>query len=69
MASSDHDRADDSDYDSYLSKPYVPLSNLPTPPNSSHSYDGTRQYGPALEVDESLDPDLLGTSYDPPSLP
>lgn len=48
--------------EAYFSKTYVPLSNLPTPPLSSHSNDST-QVQPAEELfspEEYLDPQLIG---------
>jgi hypothetical protein len=68
MASTDRD-FDDSYYDSYFSKTYVPLSSLPTPPLLSHSNGSIRQNSPDLELDESLDPSLLGTFHSPPYAP
>lgn len=53
---------DDAYFEDYFSKTYVPLSNLPTPPPSSHSNQASRQQSPDdfLPVGEVLDPDLLG---------
>ncbi|KAF4636578.1 hypothetical protein G7Y89_g1505 [Cudoniella acicularis] len=53
---------DESYFESYFSKTYVPLSNLPTPPLSSHSNPSSRQRSPEnfLSVGEVLDPNLLG---------
>jgi hypothetical protein len=46
----------------YFSKTYVPLSNLPTPPTSSHSnvLGVTQDIGDVLLYRENLDPDLIG---------
>ncbi|TAQ89970.1 hypothetical protein B7494_g1700 [Chlorociboria aeruginascens] len=49
---------------SYFSKTYVPLSNLPTPPPSSHSQASSRQHTPSSSISpqELLAPELLGPS-------
>ncbi|KAF7867001.1 uncharacterized protein EAF02_009787 [Botrytis sinoallii] len=46
----------------FFEQTYVPLSNLPTPPLSSHSYDTTAAQSPIslFSSDEILDPDYLG---------
>ncbi|PBP28883.1 hypothetical protein BUE80_DR000204 [Diplocarpon rosae] len=46
----------------YFSKPYVPLSSLPTPPPSSRSSSNSRQQSPELynSAGETLDPEMLG---------
>jgi len=51
--------------ESYFSKTYVPLSNLPTPPLSLHSNASTRQQSPEalFSPGEIQDPELLGTSF------
>ncbi|PQE31216.1 cyclin protein [Rutstroemia sp. NJR-2017a WRK4] len=46
----------------FFEQTYVPLSNLPTPPLSSHSHDITAEQSPVslFSSDEILDPELLG---------
>ncbi|KAB8290064.1 hypothetical protein EYC80_010390 [Monilinia laxa] len=46
----------------FFEQTYVPLSNLPTPPLSSHSYDTTAAPSPIslFSSDEILDPEFLG---------
>lgn len=46
----------------FFEQTYVPLSNLPTPPLSSHSYDTTAAQSPIslFSSDEILDPEFLG---------
>jgi hypothetical protein len=61
MASTDRRPSDDSYIHSYFSKTYEPLSNLPTPPLSAHS---NGQVTPPLELNDGLDPTLLGTYPD-----
>jgi hypothetical protein len=62
MASTDRrDSCDSYDSDSYFSKTYVPLSNLPTPPLSFHSSNSSRDTIPILDLHGDLDPSLLGT--------
>ncbi|TVY75565.1 hypothetical protein LSUE1_G007335 [Lachnellula suecica] len=54
---------DDAYIDSYFSKTYVPLSNLPTPPPSSHSHTNTSSTHSPNEVlasGELLNSDLMG---------
>lgn len=56
------DSEEEWDFEAYFSKPYVPLSNLPTPPLSAHSSTSSRQTTPDFDFDdvEDLDPELLG---------
>lgn len=46
----------------FFDQTYVPLSNLPTPPLSSHSYDNTAAHSPIslFSSDEILDSEVLG---------
>lgn len=63
-AIADHCSPDDvCDDDSYFLQTYVPLSNLPTPPLSSHSDKCPRELPSKLSIDERLNSTLLGTSH------
>jgi hypothetical protein len=63
MASEDRCSPDDVyDDNSYFLQTYIPLSNLPTPPLSSHSDKCPEEYPSKLSVDEGLNSTLLGTS-------
>lgn len=48
---------DDSDY---FAKPYVPLSNLPTPPPAKHSEDTFKNRKAEVELSNSAEAALLG---------
>jgi hypothetical protein len=56
---------DDEYIEFFLAKTYVPLSNLPTPPLSSHSNNNLHQDYPEdiLAPGEILDPNLLGMYF------
>ncbi|TVY40055.1 hypothetical protein LOCC1_G005212 [Lachnellula occidentalis] len=51
---------DDAFIESYLSKTYIPLSNLPTPPPTSHSNSSTHKQPSFLTSGEIHNPKFLG---------
>ncbi|KAK0637316.1 hypothetical protein B0T17DRAFT_613920 [Bombardia bombarda] len=65
----DHDN-DDFDFDQeYFARTYRPLSNLPTPPPSSHNSSATQSPKTLLEDGGILDSELLGQPSSPPRQP